>query len=34
VPTADSIIVYSVFHCSRDPQKWRVRLENDGEENG
>lgn len=24
--TADAIIVYSVFHCSQDPQKWRTRL--------
>ena len=24
--TDDSIIVYSVFHCSQDPQKWRTRL--------
>jgi hypothetical protein len=22
----DSIIVYSVFHCSQNPQKWRERL--------
>jgi plasmid stabilization system protein ParE len=22
----DRITVYSVFHCSRDPQKWRSRL--------
>lgn len=25
-PTADAIVVYSVFHCSQDPQKWRKRL--------
>lgn len=25
-PTDDGIIVYSVFHCSQDPQKWRTRL--------
>jgi toxin ParE1/3/4 len=25
--TRDQIIVYSVFHCSQDPQKWRARLE-------
>ena len=25
-PTDDTIIVYSVFHCSQDPQKWRKRL--------
>lgn len=24
--TADSITVYSVFHCSQDPQTWRKRL--------
>ena len=24
--TLDSIIIYSVFHCSQDPQKWRKRL--------
>ena len=24
--TDDSLIVYSVFHCSQDPQKWRKRL--------
>jgi len=24
--TADSITIYSVFHCSQDPQKWRKRL--------
>ena len=22
----DCLIVYSVFHCSQDPQKWRERL--------
>jgi plasmid stabilization system protein ParE len=22
----DCLIVYSVFHCSQDPQKWRKRL--------
>lgn len=22
----DAIIIYSVFHCSQDPQKWRSRL--------
>jgi hypothetical protein len=22
----DSITIYSVFHCSQDPQKWRKRL--------
>jgi plasmid stabilization system protein ParE len=26
-PTADTIIIYSVFHCSQDPQKWRERLD-------
>ena len=25
-PAEDAIIVYSVFHCSQDPQKWRSRL--------
>ncbi len=25
-PTPDAIIIYSVFHCSQDPQKWRTRL--------
>ena len=25
-PTADSITIYAVFHCSQDPQKWRERL--------
>jgi len=25
-PTEDAIIVYSVFHCSQDPKKWRKRL--------
>jgi plasmid stabilization system protein ParE len=25
-PEGDSINVYSVFHCSQDPQKWRARL--------
>ena len=25
-PADDSIIVYAVFHCSQDPQKWRKRL--------
>ncbi len=24
--TGDSIIIYSVFHCSQDPQKWAERL--------
>lgn len=27
-PTNDSIIVYSVFHCSQNPQKWQKRLPN------
>ena len=27
----DGIRIYSVFHCSRDPQKWRQRL---GHEDG
>jgi plasmid stabilization system protein ParE len=25
-PTHDSIVVYAVFHCSQDPQKWRKRF--------
>ena len=25
-PTDDAINVYSIFHCSQDPQKWRKRL--------
>jgi plasmid stabilization system protein ParE len=25
--TEDSIVVYSVFHSSQDPQKWRNRLD-------
>ena len=25
-PTEDSIVVYSVFHSSQDPQKWQARL--------
>ena len=25
-PIGDSITVYSVFHCSQDPQKWRSKL--------
>ena len=24
--TVDSITIYSLFHCSQDPQKWRKRL--------
>jgi plasmid stabilization system protein ParE len=28
-PTADAIVVYSVFHCSQDPEKWRKRLGSD-----
>lgn len=28
-PTADCIIVYSVFHCSQYPKKWRKRLDNE-----
>ena len=24
--TDDAIVIYSVFHCSQDPQKWRKRL--------
>jgi toxin ParE1/3/4 len=33
-PTADAIIVYSVFHCSQNPQKWRTRLGYRTEEGG
>ncbi len=25
--TTDAIIIYAVFHCSQDPQKWRTRLD-------
>jgi plasmid stabilization system protein ParE len=25
-PTNDAIVIYSVFHYSQDPQKWRKRL--------
>lgn len=25
-PTADTIFIYSVFHCAQSPQKWRERL--------
>ena len=25
-PSGDGLVVYSVFHCSQDPQKWRKRL--------
>lgn len=25
-PTDDGIVIYSVFHCSQDPEKWRQRL--------
>ena len=25
-PSEDRIVIYSVFHCSQDPQKWRSRL--------
>lgn len=25
--TTNIIVIYSVFHCSQDPQKWRQRLE-------
>jgi len=24
--TEDKIYIYSVFHCSRDPSKWKARL--------
>jgi plasmid stabilization system protein ParE len=26
-PTKDSIVIYSVFHCSQEPQRWRSRLQ-------
>ena len=26
-PAEDCILVYSVFHCSQEPEKWRHRLE-------
>ena len=25
-PTADAVVIYSAFHCSQDPEKWRTRL--------
>jgi plasmid stabilization system protein ParE len=25
-PDEDSLVIYSVFHCSQDPQKWSSRL--------
>jgi plasmid stabilization system protein ParE len=25
-PAGDGLVVYSVFHCSQDPLKWRKRL--------
>jgi plasmid stabilization system protein ParE len=25
---AERIVIYAVFHCSQDPDKWRARLEN------
>jgi len=25
-PTADGIIIFSIFYCSQNPQKWRERL--------
>ena len=28
-PTDDGIVIYSVFHCSQDPEKWRQRLARD-----
>ena len=24
--TDDALVIYSVFHCSQDPEKWRARL--------
>ena len=29
-PAAESLTIYSVFHCSQDPQKWRNRLAKGG----
>ncbi|HEY5911228.1 MAG TPA: type II toxin-antitoxin system RelE/ParE family toxin [Verrucomicrobiae bacterium] len=29
-PAGDRIVVYSVFHCSQDPQKWRSRFGQSG----
>jgi plasmid stabilization system protein ParE len=26
-PADDAIVIYSIFHCSQNPQKWRRRLE-------
>lgn len=25
-PTREAIVIYSVFHCSQNPKKWRQRL--------
>jgi plasmid stabilization system protein ParE len=25
---SEQIVIYSIFHCSQDPQKWRDRLTN------
>ena len=25
-PTPDAIVIYAVFHCSQNPEKWRKRL--------
>ena len=25
-PSGDTVTIYSVFHCSQDPRKWRERL--------
>jgi plasmid stabilization system protein ParE len=25
-PVGDCLIVYAIFHCSQDPEKWRQRL--------
>jgi plasmid stabilization system protein ParE len=25
--TDDTVVIYSVFHCSQDPEKWRKRLD-------
>jgi len=28
-PIDDAIVIYSVFHCSQNPEKWRKRLGHD-----
>jgi plasmid stabilization system protein ParE len=27
--TPEALVIYSVFHCSQDPQKWKTRLGHD-----